>query len=368
MNKIRKILLSVMLTACLTAGCDGIKAEKTQEAQEAQQTQAEYATLKAPESAAERAMPAVSEEKKTPSKAVSETVLETFSETKSGRDYGVIKTDTWQTLPFAFSVPEYSGVPYTDVDAPDELSSHWDDFAEGHIILSKIDDLGRRGSAIMLAAPETLPTEERGETGTCKPSGWVQNKYPGIVDTDPPFIYNRAHLLMWAITGLTSEEANLITGTRYFNTEAMLPTEIEVVRYVEAGNEVLYRVTPIYDGDSLLADGVLMEAVSRDGSFRICRYAYNVQPGIIIDYATGENHAENPGRIITEQTEPGSTDEKSTGEATGVTYVLNTSSYKYHLPSCTAVPDIKQKNRQDFFGTKEEAEEMGYVGCKICNP
>lgn len=365
MNKIRKILLSVMLAACLTAGCDGIKAEKTQEAQEAQQTQAEYATLKAPESTEERAMPAVSEEKETLSGQISETVPETLSETKSEKVYGVIKTDKWQTLPFAFSVPEYSGVPYTDVEVPDELSSHWNDFTEGHIILSKIDDLGRRGSAIMLAAPETLPTEERGETGTCRPSGWVQNKYPGIVDSDPPFIYNRAHLLMWAITGLTGEEANLITGTRYFNTEGMLPTEIEVVRYVEAGNEVLYRVTPIYDGDSLLADGVLMEAVSRDGSFHICRYAYNVQPGIIIDYATGENHAEDPGRIIAEQTD---TAEQTEQAAPGVTYVLNTSSYKYHLPSCTAVPDIKQKNRQDFFGTKEEAEEMGYVGCKMCNP
>lgn len=165
------------------------------------------------------------------------------------------------------------------------------DQEDAAILLSPQDALGRAGPALMLAGPDTLPPGERGPTGLFKPSGWKQNKYPGLVDSEPPYLYNRAHLLMWALSGLTSEEENLITGTRYMNTEGMLPNELELLSYIrKTGDQVIYRVTPVYRGEDLLASGVLMEAESlKDGGLSFCVYAYNVQPGVVIDYNTGEN-------------------------------------------------------------------------------
>ena len=160
------------------------------------------------------------------------------------------------------------------------------------IILSPLDEAGRAGTALMLAGPETLPQVEREATGVYRPSGWHQNKYPGIVDSQPPYLMNRAHLLMWALTGLTQEHENLISGTRYMNTDGMLEAESRVLNYIKkTGNHVLYRVTPVFEGDDLFASGVLLEARSQeDEDCVFCIYVYNVQPGVTIDYASGENH------------------------------------------------------------------------------
>ena len=160
------------------------------------------------------------------------------------------------------------------------------------IILSPLDETGRAGTALMLAGPETLPQGEREATGVYRPSGWHQNQYPGIVDSEPPYLMNRAHLLMWALTGLTEEHENLISGTRYMNTEGMLEAESQVLNYIKkTGNHVLYRVTPVFVGDDLFASGVLIEARSQeDEDCVFCVYVYNVQPGVTIDYASGENH------------------------------------------------------------------------------
>lgn len=183
----------------------------------------------------------------------------------------------------------YSGEPSTVVHGDIPFLEKPDD-ATPYIILTPYDSLGRCGACIMLAGPETIQYGERGSTGQAKPSGWHQAKYPGIVDSEPPYLMNRAHLLMWALSGLTDTGENLISGTRYFNTEAMLPIELAVVRHVEqAGTHILYRVTPIFEGDNLLASGVLMEAIGLEDDFHLCRYAYNVQPGVYIDYATGQN-------------------------------------------------------------------------------
>ena len=140
-----------------------------------------------------------------------------------------------------------------------------------------------------------MPTEERGEIGRVKPTGWEQNKYPGIVESDPPYLYHRCHLIAFALTGQNANEKNLITGTQYMNTEGMLPWELKVMRYLDGSDtHVLYRVTPFFEGDDLLSRGVEMEAYSvedrgRDVCFHV--FVYNVQPGIGIDYHTGENWA-----------------------------------------------------------------------------
>ena len=168
----------------------------------------------------------------------------------------------------------------------------------------------------------------------------------------------------------------------------MLPFETKVCDYVKnTGNHVLYRVTPIFDGDNLLADGVLMEAYSVEDAgegISFCVFAYNVQPGIGIDYATGDNWAEGSGTYqstvasVAEET-PVPQPETDTAvqitpessapqESQGITYVLNTNTKKFHYPTCSSVDDMKEKNKQIYTGSREEVINMGYVPCKRCNP
>ena len=158
---------------------------------------------------------------------------------------------------------------------------------------SDLDAYGRCGVAFANICHEIMPTEPRGEIGQIKPSGWNQEKYPGVVDSEPPYLYNRCHLIGFQLAGENDNEKNLITGTRYFNVEGMLPFENAVRNYVdETDNHVLYRVTPVYDGDNLVASGVIMEAWSVEDngkglSFNV--YVYNVQPGVIINYSDGSS-------------------------------------------------------------------------------
>lgn len=157
---------------------------------------------------------------------------------------------------------------------------------------SPLDSLGRCGPAYANIGRDTMPTEKRGEIGMVKPSGWHTVKY-GCVDGR--YLYNRCHLIGYQLTGENANERNLITGTRYLNVDGMLPYEDEVADYVrETGHHVLYRVTPVYEGDNLVADGVVMEAASvEDSAVRIHVYLYNEQPGIVIDHATGESRLES---------------------------------------------------------------------------
>ena len=194
-------------------------------------------------------------------------------------------------------IPEYSGEMYIVVNDDIPFFEGSDLTTSSYVRYSSLDSLGRCGSNVMVVSSEDLPDEERGEIGQFKPSGWHQNKYPGIVDSDPPYVVNRSHLLMWAMTGNDSNRAeNLITGTRKFNVEGMLPNETIVLDYVKnSGNHVIYRVTPYFDGDNLMADGVLIEAMSIEDSgesLHLCRWVYNVQPGVEFDYSTGENELE----------------------------------------------------------------------------
>ena len=158
---------------------------------------------------------------------------------------------------------------------------------------SDLDYLGRCGSVVAMLDKTIMPTEERGEIGMIRPSGWKQNKYPGIIESEPPYLYHRCHLIAYALTGQNTNEKNLITGTQYMNTKGMLPWEIKVARYLDnSDHHVLYRVTPYFKDEELLCRGVEMEAYSVEDSGRdLCFhvFAYNVQPGIVIDYQTGGN-------------------------------------------------------------------------------
>jgi len=161
---------------------------------------------------------------------------------------------------------------------------------------SKLDWLGRCGVAFANVGRDLMPRDNRGEIGDIKPSGWVQAKYEGIVDSKPPYLYNRCHLIAYCLTGENANEKNLITGTRYMNVEGMLPFEEKVAKYLDkSDNHVLYRVTPVFAGKNLLASGVLIEAYSVEDQGKgicFCVYVYNVQPGVEIDYATGESWLE----------------------------------------------------------------------------
>lgn len=194
------------------------------------------------------------------------------------------------------SIQDYSGDDYIILNGGKPCFNQWDleNISGEHY--SELDGLGRCGAAYALLDRTMMPTQERGEIGQIKPSGWVQQKYEGIVDSNPPYLYNRCHLIAYALTGQNANELNLITGTRYMNASTMLPWEEKVMRYLDdSDNHVLYRVTPYFKGRELLARGVEMEAYSvEDKGESLCFHVfiYNVQPGIELDYSTGENRAD----------------------------------------------------------------------------
>lgn len=194
------------------------------------------------------------------------------------------------------SIPDYQGEDYIVLNDGLPCFNSWDieNITGEHY--SELDRLGRCGVAYAMLDRSMMPTGKRGDIHQIKPSGWRQKKYEGLVDSDPPYLYNRSHLIAYALAGEEANELNLITGTRYMNAETMLPWEEEVMRFLEGSNDhVLYRVTPYFKGDELLSRGVEMEAYSVEDEGRsICYhvFVYNVQPGIVLDYSTGNNRAE----------------------------------------------------------------------------
>ena len=284
-----------------------------------------------------------------------------------------------------WEIPAYSGTPYTEVNGNKPYFTEADLTTQSFETYSGLDSLGRCGVAYANVGQDLMPTEPRGEIGAVKPSGWHLVKYDNV---DGKYLYNRCHLIAYMLAAENANPQNLITGTRYLNVQGMLPFETKVCDYVKnTGNHVLYRVTPIFDGDNLLADGVLMEAYSVEDAGEgicFCVFAYNVQPGIGIDYATGDNWAESSGTYqstvasVAEET-PVPQPETDTAvqitpessapqESQGITYVLNTNTKKFHYPTCSSVDDMKEKNKQIYTGSREEVINMGYVPCKRCNP
>ena len=192
------------------------------------------------------------------------------------------------------SIPEYSGDPYVVVNNNVPFFSKEDLKAEAFESYGDLDSLGRCTVAYSMVGTETMPTEERGSIGQVKPTGWHAVKYDNV---DGKYLYNRCHLIGYQLTAENANVKNLITGTRYLNVQGMLPFENLTADYIkETGNHVLYRVTPVFEGDNLVASGVLMEGESAedDGeAIQFCVYVYNVQPGIIIDYATGDSRLDD---------------------------------------------------------------------------
>lgn len=282
-------------------------------------------------------------------------------------------------------IPAYSGTPYTEVNGNQPYFTEEELTTQSFETYSELDSLGRCGVAYANVGQDLMPTEPRGEIGAVKPTGWHLVKYDNV---DGKYLYNRCHLIAYMLAAENANPQNLITGTRYLNVQGMLPFETKVCDYVKnTGNHVLYRVTPIFDGDNLLADGVLMEAYSVEDAGEgicFCVFAYNVQPGIGIDYATGDNWAESSGTyqstaasvaVETPVPQPETdtavqiTPESSAPqESPGITYVLNTNTKKFHYPTCSSVDDMKEKNKQIYTGSREEVINMGYVPCKRCNP
>lgn len=250
------------------------------------------------------------------------------------------------------SIPEYSGEPYVTIHDNVPFFSEEELTTDAFETYSELDDLGRCGTAYANICEEIMPTEKRGKIGMIKPSGWHTVKYTGI---DGNYLYNRCHLIGYQLSAENANEKNLITGTRYLNVTGMLPFENMVADYVnETGNHVLYRVTPIYNQENLIADGVLMEAQSvENDDLAFCVYCYNVQPGIEIDYHTGDSKS-------SETEQPSKTSEDL--------YVLNKNTKKFHRPDCSSVQDIKPKNKQEFSGNTEALIQQGYSPCKNCNP
>lgn len=194
------------------------------------------------------------------------------------------------------SIPDYAGEDYIVLNHGKPNFTRWDLTHTSGEHYSELDGLSRCGTAIAMLSSDMMPEGKRGDIGEVKPSGWKQKKYEGLIDAEPPYLYNRSHLIAYALTGQEANEKNLITGTRYLNATTMLPFEEMVMRYLDrTDNHVLYRVTPYFKGDELVARGVEMEAWSvEDQGEGICYhiFLYNVQPGIVIDYATGNNWRE----------------------------------------------------------------------------
>ena len=272
-------------------------------------------------------------------------------------------------------VPAYSGDPYIVVNGNEPFFSDSELTTTSFETYSSLDSLGRCGVAYACVGIDLMPTEDRGSIGQVRPTGWHTVRYDVV---DGQYLYNRCHLIGYQLSGENANERNLITGTRYMNVDGMLPFENMVADYVqETSNHVMYRVTPYFDGDNLLATGVLMEAKSVEDNGDGVLYnvfVYNSQPGIVIDYATGDSWLESGGSATTETQQPVATPtptpepESTTGQTNSQTYILNTNTHKFHYPSCSSVNQMNESNKQEYSGTRDEVIAMGYDPCGRCNP
>lgn len=266
------------------------------------------------------------------------------------------------------SIPAYSGSPYVAVNDNVPFFGSGEMTTAAFEEYSPLDSLGRCGVAYANICIDLMPTEDRESISEVKPTGWINNSYDCV---DGGYLYNRCHLIGFQLAGENANELNLITGTRSMNVDGMLPFENMVADYVqETGNHVLYRVTPIFEGKNLVASGVLMEALSVEDNgegIQFCVYCYNVQDGVVIDYATGDNYAEGGSSA---PTAPPVVQYESPNQGTVQTrsYVLNTNSKKFHYPDCGSVKQMSDKNRQDVVANREELIAQGYDPCGNCNP
>ena len=251
------------------------------------------------------------------------------------------------------NIPDYDGKAYVELNGNvPEFSESEKTYSESFEEYGKLDSLGRCTYAVSCIGKDLMPTEKRGSIGSVKPSGWHISKY------------NRCHLIGYQLTAENANERNLITGTRYLNVEGMLPFENDVADYIEiTNNHVYYKVTPIFEGNNLVANGVQMQAYSVEDngqgiSFNV--YCYNVQPGVAIDYATGDNQAVASSSASVTST--------SSDEADKKTYIVNTKTKKFHNPDCEGVKKMSSSNKKKYKGTRDSLISNGYSPCQKCNP
>lgn len=315
-------------------------------------------------------------------------------------------------------IPEYSGALCIDVNKGQPGFSA-DDAARGSFMeFSELDFEGRCGTAAGLIGPETVSNAERGDISQVHPSGWVQHRYSFV---DREMLYNRSHLIAHQLCGEDANERNLITGTRTMNAVGITYYEELVGNYVRrTNNHVLYRVTPLFAANDLVARGVQMEAESMEDGGQAIRFnvfVYNVEPGVKIDYVTGDNwessevpavktkgeatttcgtsgdaalsqYAASKGKAgasgasgssdtssSTQATPSGSSDAKTSGDSSSSastaeqqTYILNKRSHKFHRPECDSVQSMSPSNKEEFTGLRQTLIDEGYTPCRSCNP
>ena len=280
--------------------------------------------------------------------------------TDSSLDNNYLPSSTENTPISLSSIPAYSGSPYVTLNGGTPAFSKAELKTQSYEYYSNLDKLERCGVVHACIGRDIMPTEERGSIGMVKPAGWHTVKYDCV---DGKYLYNRCHLIGFQLTGENANTKNLITGTRYMNINGMLPFENMVADYVkETGNHVMYRVTPIYKGNNLLANGLQMEGYSvEDDGEGICFnvFVYNVQPQITIDYATGESYYSGNNNI--------DVPDKDTN-TNSATYILNKNTKKIHLPSCYSVDQMKESNKKYYTGDIDDLINQGYSPCKNCNP
>ena len=273
------------------------------------------------------------------------------------------------------NVPKYNGKSYVVINNNVPTFKDAELKKTSYETYSRLDKLGRCGVARANIGKDLMPKSERGSIGRVKPSGWQTVKYDIV---DGKYLYNRCHLIGFQLTGENANERNLITGTRYMNVDGMLPFENMVADYIkETSNHVLYQVEPVYEGNNLVASGVYMQAKSvedkgRGISFYV--FVYNIQPGIKINYTDGTSSLVNGRESIADKSKEKtskkkvSIPKKHNETSKKVTYVLNTSTKKFHMQGCSSASTIADKNKGSFTGNRTELINKGYDPCKRCRP
>lgn len=290
-----------------------------------------------------------------------ERVAESLATAESSQSQERISTfTTWNGQE---TVPVYSGEPYTELNGNIPYFTDREKTEDVFEHYSDLDTLGRCGAAYANICKELMPTEKRGEIGMIKPTGWHTVRYDDIISDK--YLYNRCHLIGFQLAGENANEKNLVTGTRYMNVDGMLPFENMIADYVkETDNHVLYRVTPIFVGDDLVCRGVEMEAYSVEDngegtSFHV--FVYNIQPGIEIDYATGDSWVANSMADIVDDTE-------EHAQYATTLYVINAKTRKFHFPDCDSVGKISKQNKKERKTDRAELIAEGYTPCGSCKP
>lgn len=253
-------------------------------------------------------------------------------------------------------IPEYNGSAHYIVNNNVPYFEKSDMTTKSFEEYGNLDRLGRCTTAYACVGIDTMPTTKRGAIGEVKPTGWHTVKYDNV---DGKYLYNRCHLIGYQLTAENANEKNLITGTRYMNVDGMLEYEDEVADYVKStNNHVLYRVTPIFNDNELVARGVLMEAKSvEDNGEGVCYnvYCYNVQPDIKIDYATGESSYAKSNVTHANGSEK-------------QTFIVNVNTKKFHRQGCQFAEDIADENKKAYIGYRESLINNGFIPCKACKP